>query len=276
MSIINTKFNPRIPLPDIFPKEWADSLGKSDNIIFNNLHQFKFIVSQLTQKYDKKCGMSYADALDMLIKNKSDFHKTEQETIRNLVRSNLLKRGLITEEVYENYKYTTDGVQVGVDVGKYASGDPECVMTPNKKYIDFFYELYISISYHCEITNKEVRENVAKLLATVEELERQRIFIKVNVVFPGIACGSTNDANFFSSIPLFSHKEFKDVDVMSSVVNDRLLRKFYFAILEDFYGNDLDDHYGTAIQLPKTLNIGNSFDEIDFFTEIKDTVEELP
>lgn len=268
MSLIQETFNLRTPFSDLFPKEWNDTISGYDNVVFNNLDHFVYTVSKLTQKSDDYCGMSYKKALDMLVKRQSDFPESEQTTIRNLVRKNLLKRGLITEEIYEAFKYDTGGTQVGVDVGKYAAGEADCVITPARQYIDFFYEMYVSISYEWGVSNTTIRENVAKLLATVEELERQHIYIKINAVLPIIGCSNGKYANFFSSIPIFSHKDFKSVSTMSAVINDRLLRKFYFAILEDTYGSDLRGGYGTPVSLPKTLNIGKPLNEIELFEEI--------
>lgn len=265
-------FNLDLPFPDVFPASWIGSFGPRDYMMFRNLDHFRHEVSFLKQKDDNKCDMSYDKALMMLLKGESDFPKKEQESIRNLVRSNLFKRGLITEEIYENFRYTTDGTKVDVDVGKYAAGEPDCVISPSRQYVDFFYELYISVSYPWSVTNADVRRNVAKLLATIEELERQHIFIKITLVLPISNISNRSRSNYFASIPLFSHKEAKSVETMSSVVNDRLLRKFFFAIVEKLYGDDLRSNYGRAVSLPGTMNIGNEFNEIDFFENIVKTV----
>lgn len=280
-SIIKDKFKTHLPLPTILPVEWDKAIKSNDNVIFDSLDHFVYIVSKLTQREDDKCGMSYKDALSNLVRRKSDFPEEEQKSIENLVRKNLLKRGLITEEVYENFKYTngSEGSNLGVDVGKYAAGEAECVITPSRQYIDFFYELYISISYSAGVSNNTVRKNVAKLLATVAELERKHIFVKINVVFPdeGAAYvsdgeGGSSKRNFFSMIPVFSHKDPKSIEVMSSVVNDKLLRKFFFAIVEDFYGKDLSGVYGRPVELNKTINIGKDLNEVELFEKIKKDV----
>jgi len=270
MSYISKKFDTSVPLPNILPPEWGNEFSSNDNLLFDNLDQFIFTVSKLKQKEDDKCGMSYAEALKKLIRRESDFPESKQTSIRNLVRKNLLKRGLITDEVYENFRYATDGTQIGVDIGKYAAGEADCVITPSRQYIDFFYEIYISVSYPWDISNDVVRNNVAKLLATIEELERKHIFIKVNAVFPdrNVARVDGKSRNFLSVLPIFSHKDFKSVDVMSSVINERLLRKFWFAIIEDLYGGNIASGYGQPLQLPKTMNIGYAFDEIELFEEI--------
>ena len=274
MSLIKEKFNTSMPLPTILPQEWKNSFVSNDNILFDSLDQFVFIASKLTQKEDNKCDISYAEALKKLVRKESDFPESEQSSVRNLVRNNLFKRGLITEEVYENFRYATDGTQVGVDVGKYAAGESDCVIVPSKQYIDFFYEVYISISYSWSVTNESVRQNVAKLLATIEELERKHIFIKINVILPIRGAGHVDgeDRNLFSVIPLFSHKDFKSVGVMSSVVNERLLRKFYFAVMEDFYGENISYGYGRPVDLPKSMNIGSAFDEVELFESIMNEV----
>lgn len=261
-------FNLKAPLPDIFPTSWSKKVESPDFMAFRNLDHFRHTVSSLTQKEDDHCDMSYKNALDKLIKGVSDFPEAEQLSIRNLVRSNLHKRGLITEEVYEAYRYTVDGTNVGVDVGKYVNGEPDCVMTPARQYIDFFYELYVSISYAWNISNSDIRSSVAKLLATIEELERQHIFIKIVLILPINGVAHSGSKQYFASIPLFSHKDPKSVDSMSSVLNDRLLRKFFFAILEDLYGTDLASGYGHPVELPESMNIGNKFDEVNFFEDV--------
>ena len=274
MSLIKEKFNTNVAVPSIYPPEWKESFTSNDNVLFDNLDQFTFTVSKITQKQDENCDISYKEALKKLIRGESDFPESEQDTIRNLVRNNLMKRGLITEEVYENFRYTHDGTQVGIDVGKYASGESDCVITPSKQYIDFFYELYVNVSYSWNVTNETVRQNVAKLLATIEELERKHVFIKINTILPisNVATVDDDCRNFLSVIPIFSHKDFKSVDIMSSVINERLLRKFYFAVLEDLYGSDLHGGYGHPVQLPKSMNIGHSFDEVELFESIMTTV----
>lgn len=268
MSYIKENFDTAIPRPTIMPKIWNDEFQSNDNVIFNNLDHFIHTVSKLKQREDNKCYISYKDALDKLIRRESDFPKEKQESIRNLVRNNLHKRGLITHEVYEEFKYSNSGTNLGVDIGKYSAGDPDCVITPSRQYIDFFYELYISISYPWSVSDDQVRKNVAKLLATVEELERQHIYIKIVAIFPDRGPTRDGKRNFFSAIPVFHHKDFKSVDVMSAVINERLLRKFYFGILEDLYGGSLDSGYGRPVNLPKTINIGHELDEVELFENI--------
>ncbi len=266
-NMTTSTFDLNLPFPDIFPPSWKETIGPCDFMAFRNLDHFKHVVSQISQKNVDSCNMDYSIALKKLLNGESDFPETEQISIRNLVRSNLHKRGLITAEVYENFQYTTDGTKVDVDVGKYVTGEPDCVITPARQYIDFFYELYISISYPYNVDNTTIRDNVAKLLATIEELERQHIFIKITLILP-IRSPHKGAGKYFSAMPLFSHKEPKSVASMSSVVNDRLLRKFYFAVLEDLYKEELSSNYGYVISLDGCMNLGGTFNEIEFFEKV--------
>lgn len=271
MHEILRQFKTTMPFPEVFPEEFSKALPTRDYLSFRNLGHFCHVVSKLTQKNDDYCDMTYAEALRKLLAGESDFPESEQHSVRDLVRSNLQKRGLITQDTYEAFKYTVDGVNVGVDVAKYVDGDAACVISPAKQYIDFFYELYVSISYPWGTPNSTIRANCAKLLATVEELERQHIFIKIAVVFPD-RNAAKDGRNMFLDIPLFSHKDAKSVKTMSAVINDRLLRKFVFAILENFYGSQIAGGYGHPVTMSKCMNIGDTFDEIAFFEEVVCTV----
>lgn len=270
MSIVKELLgNTDKPINNLLPE--VTSEYPIDNLEFRNLTHFKFIVSKL--KVKKKSNEEYRDLLGNLLKGVSGVSQAEYESIQLLVKSNLHKRGLITEEVYESFKYADSGTTVGIDVGKYAAGDPECVITPTRQYIDYFHELFISVSYSWSIEDKEVQKSCAKLLATIEELERQHIFIKITLVFP--AKEPTPERFFFSSIPLFSHRERKDFHTMASVVNSSLLRVFYFAVLEDFYGESLNSSYGNVVKLKNTMNIGDNFNEIKFFEDIRGMYAEV-
>ena len=267
MNELFEQFNTGMPFPDVFPESFGKRLTTRDYFSFRNFNHFKYVVSKLTQKYPGERGMDYAEALRKMVAGESDFPPHAQAEIRNLVRSKLHKRGLISEEVYEAYRYAVDGVVVAYDVGKYAAGHPDCVITPARQYVDFFYELYVSISYPWTITNETIRENCAKLLATVEELERQHIYVKIALVLP-ITHVASGGRNFFADVPLFSHKEPKSVDTMSAVINDRLLRKFFFAFIENYYGDEISDGYGQPVSIKETMNVGDVFDEIKFFEEV--------
>lgn len=267
MHQILEQFNTGLPFPSVFPPQFDEFTKKRDYFTFRNLPHFAHVVSKLTQKEDNYCDMTYAEALRKLVSGEGDFPESEQESIRNLVRSKLHKRGLISEDVYEAYRYTVDGVDVGTDIGKYCAGEADCIISPARQYVDYFYELFINVSYPYWVTNEQIRTNCAKLLATIEELERQHIFIKIAMVLP-IRGPSSSDQNFFADVPLFSHKDPKSVSTMSAVINDRLLRKFFFAIMENYYGDTLRGTYGTAVELDGAMGIGKEFDEIAFFQEV--------
>jgi len=261
--ILDMKLNKKVH--DIYPIEWSYRGKELDYISFRNLTHFKNYVSKLAQREDNKCGVSYQQAVKDLVSNTSQLEPGEYESIRNLVRKNLLKRGLISEHVYESYKYDIDGI--AVDVSKVIAEDPECMLKPAYSYTNYFYEIYISISYPYTVSNKEVTENMCKLLATIEELERQHIFIKVNMVFYSERPNTANKNDLLVVLPVFSHKDHKSIETMSSVFNDRLLRKFMFAFMEDIYGKDLASGYGYAVDLVQTIKpVG--LNECDLFEEI--------
>lgn len=262
-------------LPSELPEEWNDVI-RLENLIhvpFRSLLHFKTRVAELSQKDDDKCGVTYEQAVDDLRKGKSSFNEKKYESVRNLVRQNLLKKGMITKEIYENFKYSVDGTVIDYDVGKIANGEPDCVITPAVDYVDYFYELYINPSYPYQIPEEFVIENINKLLATIEEMQRQHIFIKITVAVPNKGANMAGDRDFLSTIPMFSHKDVKDPKELSSVINNRLLRKFYFAIFEDSLGDDIAYGYGNACRLPKAMNIWDEFNEVEFFTDIRNFVE---
>ena len=265
------QLNSDLPYPATYPSTIQKHFDTRDYLSFRNLAHFKHVVSKLTQKSDNYCGMTYAEALGKLMRGDADFPRREQQEYRDIVRSNLHMRGLITEEVYEAYRYTVDGTTVAVDVGKFVTGEPDCVMSPAREYVDYFYELFVNISYPYHIENDTIRANCAKMLTAIEELERKHIFIKVTMILP-IKAACNDGRNFFSDIPLFSHKEYKSVETMSSIVNDSLLRKFYFAVLEDQYAEKIAYGYGLAQEVKGAVNIGGNFDEVDFFEKIMNHV----
>lgn len=248
------------PLKQLYPQEWLEYLsGTIDMLEFRNLQHFKNVVSKITQKEENKCGISYEQALKELVSNTPTITRKEYETIKNTVKNNLLKRGLISENIYESYKYDVDG-QI-VDVAKVIEGDPACMLTPAQSYTSYFYELYLSISYPYSVENSHVMEQLCKILATIELLEEEHIYIKVTLVFPDKQPDVHEDRSLLMILPLFSHKDVKSIEVMSSVLNDRLLRKFGFALLEDIYGSQLSSGYGTPVDLPNAITPVNVSEE---------------
>ena len=254
-------------LLDIYPKDWHKAIDLSKTTVFQyrNLHHFKSHVKTLTQEEDKKCGISYKNALTALLSDTPTMSESDYQIIKNTVRSNLLKRGLISENCYESYHYDIQGELW--DVAKVIAEDPACFLVPSQKYTSFFYELYINISYQYSITNDEVLQNMAKILATVELLEAQHIYCKITLVLPIRNCSTGPKPHFFALVPLFSHRDPKSIATMSAVLNDRLLRKFFFAVLEDTYGDTLEDSYGTMVTLPMSLK-PHGLNEVDICTDI--------
>ena len=114
MHQILEQFNTGLPFPDVFPKDFSEFSKNRDYFTFRNLDHFRHVVSKITQREDDYCDITYADALQKLLRGQGDFPKSEQDSIRNLVRSNLHKRGLITEDTYEEYRYCVDGLEVGL------------------------------------------------------------------------------------------------------------------------------------------------------------------
>lgn len=258
------------PIHSIHPSEWKSVLksnNKLDYIPFRNVTHFTNYMSKISQKDDTKCGVTFKQYVSDLRNNVSQLEPGQYESIRNLVRTKLLKRGLITEEIYESYKYDVDGI--AVDVSKFIQEDPQCMLKPAYSYTNYFYELYINISYPGYIKDSEVITSMCKILATIEELERQHIYIKVTIVDCSLDVAPNKD--YIMVLPLFSHKDFKSIETMSAVINEKLLRKGMFAMSEDIYEDDLDESYGQAVELPQTIRPVN-IDEIELFTNIYDKV----
>lgn len=258
-------------LMDIYPHSWKDAidLSKTTVLQYRNLHHFKSHVKTLTQADTNKCGISYSAALTQLLADTPTMSEADYQIIKNTVRQNLLKRGLISESCYESYHYDIQG-EIW-DVSKVIAEDPACFLVPSQKYTSFFYELYINISYQYTITNDEVLQNMAKILATVELLEAQHIYCKITLVLPIHNCSTGHKPHFFGLIPLFSHRDPKSIATMSAVLNDRLLRKFFFAVLEDLYGSSLSGDYGTIVTLPMSLK-PHGLNEVDICEDILNRV----
>ncbi len=256
----------------IHPKEWMDILNSTHTSVYQyrNLQHFKHHVKSLTQLNDTKCGVSYKNALKDLLRGTPQITESDYQTIKNTVRQNLLKRGLISESIYESYRYDIEG-EIW-DVSKVIAEDPACFLVANESYKNYFYELYISVSYPYHVSNDTVIQNMAKILATVELLEREHIYCKISLIVPNRKCNiGDGKPNYLGIIPIFSHRDTKTIETMSSVLNDRLLRKFFFAIWKDLYGKNLAGGYGVATELPYTI-IPVDLDECDLASSIIDKV----
>jgi len=151
-------------------------------------------------------------------------------------------------------------------MSKVAQLDPNCFLQPVVSYENYFYELYISMSIPYFIDNSEISNSLAKIMATVELLEQEKIYTKITMVLP--VSGANDDGReTLVTIPLFGHKETKCIERMSSQLNERTLRKFYFAIVEDRYKTELNENYGRIKTLPRTIAAYN-IDEEELCSEI--------
>ncbi len=259
---------------DLWPKVWKDKLDidNTDILQFRNLAHWKSFCASVTQRDSMNCGISYKDALNLLLTNQSTIPRKDYQLIKDKVKMVLLKRGLISDTIYKSYEYTTTGNGV-IDVARFASGLPDCILTPTDPEQQFFYEIYVSISYDWTVDNSTVQANLSKLLATLELLENERYFCKVNIVFPDSRCNNgKGNPNLLVVIPIFSHRDFKSIETMSAVINQYSLRKFCFGLLETKYQDNLASGYGKPVSLPYTINLGYEFDVEGFSQQVVDKV----
>jgi len=264
----------KLPTPsaflDIYPNEWKRELNIPDTDIlqFRNLAHWKSYCSKGKQIDDDKCGISYKEATRQLLTNQSTVLRADYDIIKNRVKQVLLKREMISDTLYRSYSYQVDGVGE-IDVARFASNQPDCIMVPSNPENTYFYELFISVSYNYRVRDSEVQENLSKLVATIELLEQENYFCKVNMIFPVNRCNiGEGNPNLLVIVPVFSHREIKSIETLSAVINRFSLRKMMFNLLEHRYGDDLDDGYGSATTISKVINIGYELDEIELATNI--------
>lgn len=253
-----------------YPQEWRDKINiKNTNIFeYRNLQHYKNHISTISSSVDdRRSGCTYSTALDDLLASKPTMMQGDYEIIKNKVKNNLIKKGLISENVYESYKYDVEGDIW--DVAKVIAEDPMCCLVPTETYKNYFYELYISAAYPWYVKDEEVRESMAKLLATVELLEREHIYCKITIVSANTSVGKADDGktNILILLPLFSHREPKSIETMSAVVNERFHRKFSFATFEDTYGSNIYGGYGRPLELPNAITPVN-LDEVELASSI--------
>lgn len=262
-------------LSDLYPHKWRKQLAATgqevDILEFNNIQHFKEYLKTVKLNPNgsaDKQGVPFAKALEDLVQGKSVMSSRNYTIIKDQVRSVLQKRGLISENVYEGYQYDVEGEMV--DIAEYVAGNPACMLKPKVKYKNFFYELFISAAYLGDVSNSTIKENVAKILATIQLLEQEHIYIKVTIV---AASSDTvyRKRTLVVAIPLFSHKDEKTIESMSSIINERFFRTFIFGIREDMYGKDLYDGYGRTINLQDAIRL-NDVNVETLATEILDKV----
>jgi len=258
------------PLLDNHPKSWLEVIDSTWTVLnFNNLDHFKQCVSSITQIEDNACYISYRQALNELVRGVGTIPEQEYKLIKDKVRESLIAKRLISKDIYKGYEYSVEGDTI--DVARYASGNPECFIKPKYKGKVHFYELYINISVSSGMQDSVLKSKIARLLATIQLLEEKKIYIKVNVVdTSGNLNTGDGKPNLMLIIPLFSHRQQKSIKTMSSILNERLLRKFSFAISEDIYGENLANGYGTPINLPSVINLSENLDEVRIASDILD------
>ncbi len=248
------------PLARHHPQSWREAMDLDKAVIldFRNRNHFINTMSSVTALDDSRCGISYANALTELKAGTGVIPQAQYDVIKHKVKESLLKKNLISESIYEGFEYTHEGELV--DIARFMEGNPQCCITPKSTGKNYFYELYINISVNGNVSNKTINDRVAQILATVELLESERIYIKLNVIDTSINAGNSGKPHCLVIVPIFSHRDHKNIDIMSSIVNERFLRKFMFTLSESIWEDDLDDGYGKALSLPNTINIADSFD----------------
>jgi len=266
------KIKPTILAPH-HPKSWLELLPNEKTYFyqFNNTQHFINTVATMSQREDNNCDITYNDAVTELRLGKGTITEAEYQEVRNSVRAALLKRNLISETIYEGYEYTTQGELI--DIARYLEGNPECVLQPKTTGKKWFYELYINASVPGHMSDTAVQNKLARILATIQLLEQDRIYIKLNAVMSGTNNARNKEENkphMACIIPVFAHNEPKSLAKTSSIINTRLQRKFEYAILEHTYKDNLDSSYGQATRLPHTINLNSNIDECEIAEEILD------
>jgi len=177
--------------------------------------------------------------------------KKSTELVVNNVRNNLIKRGIVTGTIYEGYKYDIEGDII--DYAELATGNPACMMKPIKKYDKYFYELYVNMSIPWSVDEKKIIEGAIKLAETIKCLEELNVEIKVNIVL--YSENMFNDRrNYLFVMPLVSHLEYKDHQVLLPYMDGEFLRKVLFTTMHSHDGVDTNS-LGRAVKLKNSVNL---------------------
>ena len=190
--------------------------------------------------------------LDKFFSNVKNYEVDERkvEEIRNTVRNNLLKRGIITGSVYEGYKYDIEGEIV--DYAELSTGNPKCMMTPVKKYDKYFYELYCNMSIPWSVSESRIIDGAIRLAETIKALEELKVEIKVNIVLYSQGM-YTHGGDYLFILPLLSHLEYKDHKVLLPYLDGEFLRSALFTVMKN--SGDTKDSLGSATKLENTVNL---------------------
>jgi hypothetical protein len=250
------------------PSSWCIDKSITEVIEFRNIRHFKRAMSYISQKKDNMLGISYKDALEELKKEKKLISNDEYEVVEQYVKENLIAKNLITKNVYRGVTYSHEGENI--DILRFLEDNPDCYIVPKPLSKIHFYELYIDSTVPYTVKEKEYMNNVSKLLATIKLLEQRRIFTKINIIIKTQNSGvhKVKKRDLLVVVPVFHHREYKDIGRMSSIINLRFLRKFGFAIIENIYGKNLKEGYGITQELPQTVRLDQYFDETKFAEEV--------
>jgi len=238
-------------IQDIHPKDLLHST-KCNVINFDN----KFDLLEFLKKNEpSEDSIAHTDTFYENLKSYEP--NTELvEKIRNEVLNNLIKRGIITGTIYEGYKYAVEGEII--DYAQLATGNPNCMLSPVKKYDKWFYELYINMSIPGNIDESSIEQGAIRLIETINALEERNIEIKVNIVdYSGNLYYDEDVTDLLVIIPLISHLEHKSYDKLMPFILGSFLRGPLFTIARNSIKNkdSVSSGMGEAIKLKNTVNL---------------------
>jgi hypothetical protein len=250
-------------LTDEFPKEWEQVLEQTkqevDVLKFRNLQHFKeYLKTVKPGQHGRVSSQEQPETYDKVVKDLIEGNSTisqgDYEIVRQQVKSVLQKKGLISENVYVDYEYDVDGEFI--DIAAYLEGNPECMLKPKVAYKNYFHELFINVSFLGDVDLSRVKSNLQKLLATIQLLEQENIFIKVNLISASENVVDNRTTQVII-IPLWNHREVKTIEEMSSIFSEHFFRTVVFGIREHEYGEKLYSGYGRSLDLPQSIAIKN-------------------
>ena len=223
---------------------------KTEVQAFDNVHEFQLFLQKAPQKeYNSKNKLFLKE-----VAHGTKVSEAKVKLIRNEVRNNLIKRGIITGAIYEGYKYDVEGEIV--DHAKLAAGLPDCMLKPIKKYDKWFYELYINMSIPYYVDENRITDGAIRLIETIKALEERNIQIKVNVVLysQGMFRGHPDYKNYLFILPVCSHEVYKDYKSLLPYCSGNFLRGPMFTVMHD-RNDKVDNGLGLATKLDNTVNL---------------------
>ena len=237
-------------LKDIYPKD----LRFSDDVNIQEFDNRQHYVASLRESGNY--GSAVTKFLEQ-VKNGPKVDQTHVDTIRNTVRNNLIKRGIITGTVYEGFKYAVDGLII--DYAELAAGNPECMLKPVKKYDKYFYELYVNMSIPWKVEASEISDGAIRLIETITALEELNIEIKVNLIMSSRGM-YTSGESYLCIIPICSHLEFKDYNLLYPYMTGEFLRGPMFQTMKN--GKPVQGNLGRAVKLNNAVNVWELREEV--------------